>query len=372
MAGGRGNGREQTAEHELPVRPRRQREHRAVRRRRERPVDAAVGMHARDARMGLPAHSGEHASRHDTAVGLRGERQDRAVRIRIEGRIRAAVRVHARDAVVCLCADRGETAADDETAVGLAQEREHRVVGVRIERLVDAAVGIQAGEMIADVAADLGEAPAHDQLSIGLHDDCVDLAVRIRVECTVQCAVGVESDDAVAHARTDLGERTRDDEASIRLCDDGLDGVVDRRDEEGRVEIAVDRQSSEPATGLSAENREVAADEDLSIRLHRERLYGRIRIRIESVDRILRSARRRCAGEHRCREQDAACRFDDRPPFADVGLHAQFLDGMTVEAASRSGMRGRDSCIAQRQRILRSPPRGALDLDQWRGRGAQG
>jgi hypothetical protein len=131
-------------------------------------------------------------------------------------------------------------------------------------------------------------------LPVGLHSQGVDVVVRPGIECEVHRAVCVEPRDSAARRRqagsaSDGGEVSADQDLSVRLHRNGLDDRVRARIEariDGAVHVEPPDAIARRRAGSAAKAGESAADDDLAIRLHREGVDHLVRARIERVHRL--------------------------------------------------------------------------------------
>ena len=196
------------------------------------------------------------------------------------------------------------------------------------------------------------------------------IAVRARIEDRVERAVGMQPADAVARRRagaaaTERREGAADQDLPVGLHRQGLDGTV-RAGIEARVERAVGVEPPDPvarrrAGAAAAERREVAADQDLPVGLHRQGVDDGVGARVEGgVERAVGVeppdvvARRR-AGPAAAQHREAAADQD-----LPVRLHRQGADevvraGIEGRVERAVGVEPADSCCAASCRSRRRP-----------------
>ncbi len=322
-------------------------EHAAARARVETRVNRSVGVQPPDVAAGAARQIREVATHQDLPVGLQRYDIDLAVRSRIERRIDRSVGIEPADEVARrrarAAAQHREDSANQDLSVGLHYQRENVAVRAGIEARVKRAIGVEARDIAARrsarAAATEHREPATDQdFFVALHGQRDDVAVGTRIEIRIDSAVGVEPPDVAARRRpgatAEPREEAPDEDLSIRLL----------RDDEhsngagcARVEARVDRAVSVEAADVpprrcarpaATECREPAADQDLSIGLDRDGANLAVRSGVEAgVHRTVRvepadvAPRRRAGPAPEAREEPGD---DDLP----VGLNGQLEDGV--------------------------------------------
>ena len=300
--------RERAADQQLPVRLQRQTEHRIIRadRRVEVHIHDPEGAEHRHMRARLPGDIQELAARKHLAVGPHGEGVDRAVKAdsRIKRDIHRTRRRQARETVPHESVDRREIATDQHLAIRLHGERLHAVVGAdaHVERGVQRAVGVQPRHQRGGRAVEQGEITDDEHLAIRLQRDGIDLGVRAGAdgEGRIDEAIEVQPHEVIARHAVDVGEEARREHPAVRLHDDADNRTVGhaaREPEEIIIEGTVGVQPRDAAAVGAVVLREVTRDDHFAD-VRRQR-----RIRVER-DREHRGIR---AGQADERAIHAAC-----------------------------------------------------------------
>ena len=152
-----------------------------------------------------------------------------------------------------------------------------------------------AGRCAGAAAADGREVAAGEHLAVSFEREAPDDVVRARIERDVDRSVGIDPADLAAWrgacAAAQAGEVAADQDLPVRLKRDRID-VDARAGIEGRVERAVRVEPADAVArrrpGAAAEPDEDAADEDLAVRLHDDGMHVAVRSGIEErVDRAV-------------------------------------------------------------------------------------
>ena len=317
-------------------------------------IHRAINVQAGEAVAGDPGATREITGQHDLSVRLQRDRVHRVVQAagdgRGEGHVRRTIGVETDHIVVRQSVVGGEETADQNLAVGLELDGAHRAVGPGtgdVERRVHRAVGIEPREVHrVGPAVDVREITGDQNLAIRLHRDRINRRVRpgAGAERAVHRAVGVEAGDEILRRAVERGEITADDHLGIRLQrhaehgvvragtgvergihraidiqphDEVAVGAVESREEaahhhapiglegdgphravaaghavqERRVQRAIGRQPDDVIAGQVGVSGEITADEQLAVRLQRERLHEAIRPGPDREQRVHRAGR---------------------------------------------------------------------------------
>ena len=258
------------------------REIRAGKINRARPVAIVAADELRDVIARLGIHRGEHAADDDQAVGDGLERDgvDRVVRARaeVDRRVETAIRAGAvvnqpRDAPAPDAGESREVAADEqEISDGIQRHGIHRAVrsDPRIENRIDRAIGIQARQIIQEGTVDRGEIAADHDLARGINADRADARVRPgaqRVEAGVDRAIGIQPRDARRGRAVDRAEITAQQHAPEGINRDRAHRAVGPawRRERG-VHAAVQIQPRDAIARDAINRGEISRDDHLAVR----------------------------------------------------------------------------------------------------------
>jgi hypothetical protein len=238
-------------------------------------VDGAFGQESDQAVVGIAGELGEAAADEDFAVRLNGQRLHAVVGGGADRQagIGQSLRGEPNQAVVAGSIEEGEAAADQDATVGL--EEDHAHFGIRSRSWVERGVGGAAGQAPRQagprLTVDLGEVPAEQEVAVGLEGEGVDGVVRSRADGVgrVEVGIGQQTDQVRLVDALIVGKVAADQDAAVGLDGDGADGVVETGPGiEGEVQCAVGVESSQAVAGDAIDQGEGAADEDLAVGLH--------------------------------------------------------------------------------------------------------
>ena len=294
----------------------------------------------------IKCHHG-HRRRH--AAGDEAEGMNRCIgsAAHVKTGVQGTVGIQTRDPRRRIAIEGSEVPDDEHMAVAFHRHGPDR--GQRAQPDAKAgvhrAVRVQAGDVIARRAVDGKELAADDDLAVRSDGDAMDHAIRAEsgVEGGVERAIRIEPgqtrDEEAAVAR----EIARDQNLSVRLHGHGAHRRVrTRAEEESQVPRAIGIQAREARGGDAIVTRKVAADENLPVRHRRQ-----------GADQIVRPHRRSKCGVHRTVQQEpghAAARHavhireragdDHAVRHRGDGLHRAVRARARLEAGVHRAIRG--------------------------------
>ena len=170
--------------------------------------------------------------------------------------------------------DPGEVPAQHDLAVGLHHHTGDPLVCAGIEVFIHASVRVQAHHVAARLAVDGGEQPYHQHFAVRLQCNPPrgECAAHLRIEAAIDCAICVQPHDLLVELSAHVCERAPRQNLAVGLNDQLRYSMV-WSGVERRVHRAIRVQPRNAGNGQPADVREVAADQDLAVRLHRNRRH---------------------------------------------------------------------------------------------------
>jgi hypothetical protein len=215
---------------------------------------------------------GKSAADQDRAVRLHGDCQHVVIDIQTvvdKSRIETAVRVYLCQIVERNAIDGRKISADQDFAIGLQRERINTAVCHRLKVAVERAIRQQA--------QDENRVGVHGQIetaqynaAIGLNEDGCHgrKGAKIRRhEAQVDAAIGIQARDAGSRLPGDVNELAADQDLTVALHRQAIHDAIGHRIER-RIDAAVGVQSRDIADGRGADRGEPSADQDLPVGLH--------------------------------------------------------------------------------------------------------